>query len=181
MKQIAIEWNNGSCYLNSLDFKKILTHIWTWTWNTLEFQYNLSSPYLVHTLIIKIACQPGICHLTLTAFSWTTGYVKFTSGFHQCLNGFSFSKTIQPIWSMHVSQKYITWLWPHSHGMLTSFNSLKVFVILSVSSLPFTQGSPYLVHTLIMEDICRPEIYRLTLTSFSWYADFIKFTSSFRD
>lgn len=171
MKQIAIEWNNGFCYLNNLDLKK--------------------NPYPYMDMNMKHSCVPiqpkftifgpRISHLTVTAFSWTTGYVKFTSGFHQCLNGFSFSKTIQPIWSIHVSQKYITWLWPHSHGMLTSFNSLKVFVILSVSSLPFTQGSPYLVHTLIMEDICQPEIYCLTLTSFSWYADFIKFTLSFHD
>ena len=33
--------------------------------------HNLDSPYLVHTLILEGTCQPGICHLTLTSFSWS--------------------------------------------------------------------------------------------------------------
>ena len=39
------------------------------------FPYNLGSPYLVNTLIIVSNCQPGMCHLTLTLFSWSTDFL----------------------------------------------------------------------------------------------------------
>jgi hypothetical protein len=40
--------------------------------------YKLGSPFLVHLLIMACTCQPGICHLTLTSFSWSTDFLKLT-------------------------------------------------------------------------------------------------------
>jgi hypothetical protein len=31
-----------------------------------------SALYLIHTSILEGTCQPGMCHLTLTSFSWST-------------------------------------------------------------------------------------------------------------
>jgi hypothetical protein len=32
---------------------------------------------LVNTLMMEGTCQPGMCHLTLTSFSWATDFVEF--------------------------------------------------------------------------------------------------------
>ena len=44
----------------------------------------------------------------------------------------------------------LTWPWTHCHGVLTLLNIGHVFVIWSVSPLPYNLGSSYLVHTLIV-------------------------------
>ena len=47
--------------------------------------YNVGSSYilyLIHIFIMVFTCQSGICHLTLTSFSWSTDFIKFTSSFH---------------------------------------------------------------------------------------------------
>jgi hypothetical protein len=46
--------------------------------------YNVGSSYilyLIHIFIMVFTCQSGICHLTLTSFSWSTDFIKFTSSF----------------------------------------------------------------------------------------------------
>ena len=43
----------------------------------------------------------------------------------------------------------------------------QVFVIRSVFPLPYNIGSPYLIHTLIIDSTCQPGMYYLNLTSFS--------------
>jgi len=35
-------------------------------WSVSPLPYNLSSPYLVYTLIMEGTCQPDMCHLMLT-------------------------------------------------------------------------------------------------------------------
>jgi hypothetical protein len=48
--------------------------------------------------------------------------------------------------------------------------------------LLYNLGSPYLVHTLIMDDACQAGICHLTLASCSWSTDFVKrFCHFFRD
>ena len=47
--------------------------------------YNVGSSYilyLIHIFIMVFTCQSGICHLTLTSFSLSTDFIKFTSSFH---------------------------------------------------------------------------------------------------
>jgi hypothetical protein len=44
--------------------------------------YKLGPQSLIHTFIMLSACEPGMCHLTLTSFSWCTDFVKFMSSFH---------------------------------------------------------------------------------------------------
>jgi hypothetical protein len=51
--------------------------------------------------------------------------------------------------------------------------TMYVFVIRSVSLLPYNIGSPYLVHILIMVWTCHPDMYHLTLTLFSQSTDFV--------
>jgi hypothetical protein len=60
----------------------------------------------------------------------------------------------------------------------TDLNLVPVFVIRSVTILPYNMGSPYLAHILIVEGRCQPSICHLTLTSFQVSLT-IKFTSSF--
>ena len=55
----------------------------------------------------------------------------------------------------------------------------QVFVIRSVFPLPYNIGSPYLIHTFIMNGTSQPGICHLTLISFSWFTDFVKFMFSF--
>ena len=69
-------------------------------------------------------------------------------------------------WCVHVRRLCVTWPWPHFHSLLLLLNLHKVFMIRSVSPLPYNRGSPYLVHTLIMEGMCH-----LNLTSFSRSTD----------
>ena len=38
--------------------------------------------YLIHIFIMVCTFQSGICHLTLTSFSWSRDFIKFTSSFH---------------------------------------------------------------------------------------------------
>jgi hypothetical protein len=52
---------------------------------------------------------------------------------------------------------------PHFHSLLTLLNLCQVFMIKSVSLLPYNLGSPHLVHTLIMESTCQPDICHLTI------------------
>jgi hypothetical protein len=59
-------------------------------------------------------------------------------------------------WCVHVRRLCVTWPWPHFHSLLLLLNLHKVFMIRSVSPLPYNRGSPYLVHTLIMEGMCQP-------------------------
>ena len=42
--------------------------------------------YLIHIFIMVCTFQSGICHLTLTSFSWSTDFIKFTSSFHYFLH-----------------------------------------------------------------------------------------------
>ena len=56
---------------------------------------------------------------------------------------------------------------------------VQFFVMRSVCLLPYNLGLSYLVHTLIMEGTCKPDICHLTLTSFSQSTDFVKLLSSF--
>ena len=46
------------------------------------------------------------------------------------------------------------------------FNLCQVFMIKSVSLLPYNLGSSYLIHTLIMVCTCQPGMCHLTLSSF---------------
>ena len=48
------------------------------------------------------------------------------------------------------------------------------FVIRPIYPLPYNLRSQYLVHTLIMMGTCQPGIFYLTLTSLSWFTDYIK-------
>jgi hypothetical protein len=56
---------------------------------------------LVHTFIMGCTCHPGMCHLIMTSFSWSTDFVKYMPSFHDYV---SFSITIQTlghlIWSI---------------------------------------------------------------------------------
>ena len=58
------------------------------------FLLNLGSRYLVYTFIIVGTCKPGMFHLTLTSFSWSTDIDKFTSSFRDQV---SFSITTQSL------------------------------------------------------------------------------------
>ena len=48
-------------------------------------------------------------------------------------------------WCVHVSQACVTWLWSHIDGILTLLNLSQVFVIRSVSPLPYNLGSPHIM------------------------------------
>jgi len=56
-----------------------------------------------------------------------------------------------------------------------------VFVVRSIYPLPYSLGSPYLVHILITMGTFEPGMCQLTLTSFSWPTDLFKFTPGFRE
>jgi hypothetical protein len=109
--------------------------------------YNLGWPYLVHLLIMVSACQPAMCHLILTSFSWSTNFAiqsrfsifgphidygrsisaRFVSFSLDLI--FMVSIVLQPkftkIWSthwswwVHVSQACVVWPWPHFDSLLT--------------------------------------------------------------
>ena len=80
-----LPYNIGSPYSVHTFLIDDTARLVTWHWPHFLGQflhwYNLGSPYLVHTLIMVGACQPGMCHITLTSFSWSTEfywiYVKF--------------------------------------------------------------------------------------------------------
>ena len=57
----------------------------------------------------------------------------------------------------------VDWLW-YFHGQVLKSRS--------VSPLPCTLDLPFLVDTLIMEGTCPPDLWHMTLTSFSWSTDF---------
>jgi len=46
-----------------------------------QLPYNLSSQYLVHTLIMVGTCRLDRCHVTLSLFSWSNDFIKFMSSF----------------------------------------------------------------------------------------------------
>ena len=128
-----------------------MVHFWswmvhgTWTWSHFHgllasfnlhlvfvicslspLSYNLLAPCLVNTLIMVDSCQPGMCQVIMTSFSWSSHFVKFTSSF--CDEG-NFSIAIQHRnaifgvkhwpWKIHASQSCAVWLWPHFHVLLT--------------------------------------------------------------
>ena len=84
-------------------------------------------------------------------------------------------------WRVLVCQACVTWLWTYVHGLLSLLNLCQVFVIRSVSPLPYNLGSPYLVHTLSMVCTYQPGTWHLTLNSFSRSTDFVRIKSSFGD
>jgi hypothetical protein len=45
---------------------------------------------------------------------------------------------------------------------------------------PYNLGSPYLIHTMIIEDTCQLGMCSMILTSFLWSTDFVKYKSRFR-
>ena len=115
--------------------------------------YNLGSPCLVHTFIMEGTYQPGICHLTLTSFSWSTGFVLFASSFHDQV---SFSTTYNlglPYFGPHIDHGG-TCQSGICHLTFTSFSRSADFVkfMLSFGDQAgfYNLGSPYLVYALMM-------------------------------
>ena len=87
-------------------------------------------------------------------------------------------------WIVNVNQACVIWHWPSSwslHGQLTSLYLRKVFVTMSVSSLPYSLCSPYFVHKSIMVDAWQSGMHPLSFTSyplsddvnFSWLCQFL--------
>ena len=66
-------------------------------------------------LVMEGICQADMCHLTLTLFPWTSDYTKFTSSFHDQVDGFSI--TIYPrftIYCPHVDYRgYLPIIYPY--------------------------------------------------------------------
>ena len=89
------------------------------------FMMRSGSPYLVHALIMVIACQPDMCHLTLISFLWHTDFVivKYVL---QCLSLFlDCNKTGLTIFGQqfdHDGFLSATWPLPYFHGLLTLLN-----------------------------------------------------------
>jgi hypothetical protein len=52
---------------------------------------------------------------------------------------------------MHVNQACVTCPWPSVHGLLNFLSFHQVFMIMMVSSLPYSICSSYLIHKLMME------------------------------
>jgi hypothetical protein len=78
-------------------------------------------------------------------------------------------------WCVHVSQAFVTWPWPHFHGLLTLLNLHQVYMIRPFSPLPYKLGSQSLIHTFIIVCACQAGRCHLTLTSYRWSVDFVKF------
>ena len=139
--------------------------------------------YLIHIFIMVCTFQSGICHLTLTSFSWSTDFIKFTSSFH---HGVTFSTTynlgspclVHTFIMEGTCQTYMC------HLSLTSFSQSTGVVkhdqvcFSTTCTIPprFTTLGPH-----IMVCTCQSGICHLTLASFSWSVDFVKFASSFHD
>ena len=127
--------------------------------------------------------SPGLCHLTLTSLSQSTGFVKFASIFHVYV---TFSTTIQCRFIIHFV------LDPHIyHGVYISVRHMSpnidlIFMVyrfyqiyikfssLNHFSTTYNLGSPCLVHTFIMEGTCQTYMCRLSLTSFSQSTGVVK-------
>jgi hypothetical protein len=125
--------------------------------------YNIGLPYLVHTIILEDTCQPDMYHLTLTSVSWSIDMLNLCQVF--MITG----RSVSPL-PYYICLPYLvcTLIMEDTcqpdmyHPTLISFswsidwlNVHQVFMIRSVSPLPYNLSSPYLVYTLIMEDICQ--------------------------
>ena len=108
-------------------------------------RYNVGSSYilyLIHIFIMVCTCQSGICHLTLTSFSWSTDFIKFTSSFHYFLHHLQHRFTMFGPHIYHggyLSDLHVAYLWPHFHSLPVLLNMIR-----SVSPLhvPYHLGSP---------------------------------------
>ena len=98
----------------------------------------------------------------------------------------SFSITIQPRFTIlgshidhlgYISSRHVSPVLDHIVMVYRLLYLRQVLVIRSVS--PCSLDSPYMVHTLIMVNICQTDILHLTFTSFSWSTDFIIYMLSF--
>jgi len=98
-------------------------------------------------------------HVNNDKFSWWGGQFLH---FHTTFSHYIWST--HWTWRVHVSQACLTWPWPHFHGLQTLLILCQVFVIRSVSPLPYNLGSLCLVHTLIMKGTCQSGMCHLTLT-----------------
>ena len=100
---------------------------------------NLGLLQVIHTLIMEGTCQPGICHLTLTLFSWSNDFVKFRSSFRNGVN-FSIAMLVSPYLDL-ISQS-------------TDFLKFAyLFVIKTVFTLPYNPCLLYLVPTSLMMEV----------------------------
>ena len=74
-------------------------------------QYNLGSLYLVHTLIREGTFQPGMHHLTMTSFSWSTDLdklmLKDTKHYkYKFVSDSRLSRTIFLLYSLLISSQH---------------------------------------------------------------------------
>lgn len=93
-------------------------------------------------MITESTCQPGMCHLDLTSFAWSTDFLVKFSWIWQFLH----YHTTHWSWWVHVSQSFVARTWPHFLTLTITkvtviFQSLEFWSILPCISFQTSDNS----------------------------------------
>jgi hypothetical protein len=149
-------------------------------------EYNGSVARIICVAVATLANEKLLKHASdnnlLLCRKSTSNKTRYRQWFDRCIiskmilkkrvkliiSGSFFRPLTRTSWCVHVSQACVTWLWSHIDGILTLLNLSQVFVIRSVSPLPYNLGSPH-----IMVCTCQSGMCHLTLISYWWSTYFV--------